>query len=106
MATRERPRFIAALLGATWVLNLADAAATLHVVSAGYATEANPFMGALLELGPLPFAVTKVALVSAGLSILWRFAARELAQLGSVLVCTAYAMVALLHLGWLHALTR
>ncbi len=106
MAIRERPRWIGGLLGLTCALNVLDVLATLFFVEGGYATEANPLMASLLALGPAPFAAAKIALVSACAWILWRHASHELAKLGSVVVCSAYSMLAMLHLGWMHALAR
>ncbi|HEY8432521.1 MAG TPA: DUF5658 family protein [Sandaracinaceae bacterium] len=106
MAARERPRWIAVLLVLTCALNLLDVAATLFFVGGGHATEANPVMAWLLALGPAPFAIGKVTIVTSGAWVLWRFASHELAKAGSILVCSAYAVLAMLHLGWLHTLAR
>lgn len=94
------------MLGLTCALNVLDVGATLFFVRGGYATEANPIMDLLLGLGPVPFALAKVAIVTACAWVLWRFASYELAKLGSILVCSVYAMLAMLHAGWLQAFAR
>lgn len=99
-----RARWVAPILGATLVFNLVDLVATLWFVGAGYAVEANPFMALLLDAAPPIFAAVKLALVSGGVWILWRFRRRALARLGAVAVCVAYGAMAFFHAGWARAL--
>lgn len=96
--------FVAAILGVTCVLNVFDVVATLVLVGGGYASEGNPLMAALLELGPVPFAAVKIAIVTFGAFVLYRFARHDLAQVGAILACSAYGMLAIYHLGWMQIL--
>lgn len=81
------------MLALVLVFNLIDAALTLMAVHAGIATEANPFMGALLALGTVPFVATKLGLVSLGVGILWHRRHRPLATVGSIAALFTYAFV-------------
>jgi hypothetical protein len=101
---RSIRRFVAALLGVMCALNVFDVAATLVLVGGGHATEGNPLMAGLLELGPLPFATIKIAVVTAGALVLFRYARHDLAQVGAILGCSAYGMLAIYHLGWMQIL--
>ncbi len=103
-ATQHRPRWIAGLLAATCVLNVIDVVATLAFVSSGVAVEANPIMARALALGPAAFVAIKIAVVTLGALVLWRYARLGLAKLGSVVVCAAYALVVIYDLGWMRAL--
>jgi hypothetical protein len=100
MAARP-PRFIAPLLGALCALNVFDVVATLVLVGGGHADEGNPVMARLLELGPVPFAIVKIAIVTFGALVLFRFARHALAQIGAVLASATYAMLAVYHIGWM-----
>ena len=92
------------MLGVTCVLNVFDVFATLILVGGGYAREGNPLMAKLLELGPLPFALVKIAMVTFGAYCLYCFARHDLAQAGAILACAAYGMLAIYHLGWMQIL--
>lgn len=104
MPAATSSRFVAVVLGVTCVLNVFDVAATLILVGGGHAREGNPLMAALLELGPVPFAAVKIAIVTFGALVLFRFARYELAQAGAILACAAYGMLAIYHLGWMQIL--
>lgn len=92
------------ILAATCALNVFDVVATLVLVGGGYATEGNPLMAELLTFGAVPFAAVKIAMVTLGALVLFRFARHDLAQVGAILACAAYGMLALYHLGWMHIL--
>lgn len=81
------------------VLNAFDAVFTLAWVHAGMATEANPFMAALLSVSPLLFVVVKTILVCGGISFFWLHRNRLLAKGGLVASFGVYAyIVCLIHL--------
>lgn len=106
MPTPIESRWIQAILGATLVLNLVDLCATIVFVKLGYAEEANPLMAALLDLGPPVFAAVKLAIVSAGVYVLWRYRRFVLARVGSVAVGIAYSLLTLHHARWAETLAR
>lgn len=81
------------VLAMVLVFNLIDAALTLLAVHVGIAEEANPIMAAILSLGPVPFVMTKIGLVSLGVAMLWRMRRRPLAAIGSLTALGAYAFV-------------
>jgi len=62
-----RTRLAAAVL---CTCNGLDAGLTLAVTRLGYATEANPFMAAMLALHPFAFVAIKFILVMGGLVVL------------------------------------
>lgn len=86
------------VLGAVLVLNLLDAIFTLIAVKAGIAAEANPLMELLLSHSPVRFMVTKLALVSLGVWVLWRFRDRRTAVLGSLGALSVYGLILVHHI--------
>jgi len=86
------------LLAITLVMNMLDVVLTSVVVSVGLAVEANPIMAALLEHGTAPFAIAKMALVSTGVWVLWRYRHRPLAMAGTAFTFGCYALVMVQHL--------
>ena len=87
--------FVAA--AACIVLNLVDALFTLVYVTSGAAVEANPLMAVLLDASPLWFMIGKLALVSLGVQLLWRFRHQRLAVLGLCTVLCMYTALAAYH---------
>jgi len=87
-----------AAASAVVVLNLIDAAFTLVWVLSGVAEEANPLMAHELASGPMRFMVTKLALVSLGLLLLWRLRCRPLARLAIHGSAAAYVALFAYHL--------
>ncbi len=81
-------------------LNLFDALATLLWVKLGLATEANPVMAQALDAGPALFILSKVALVSLAVGLLWRLRAERFARIAAVPLGTLYALVAGGHVGF------
>jgi len=92
------------MLGATLIFNLVDLVLTLLVVICGVAVEANPLMANLLEAGPLPFALTKVAVVSIGVLLLWKERSRPIAIAGSIVVFGVYSSLMVYHVQSVQAL--
>ena len=81
-------------------INLFDALATLFWIEAGLATEANPIMAAALNAGPSLFVLSKIALVSLAIGLLWTHRAQRGARLALVPVGLLYALVAGAHVGF------
>jgi hypothetical protein len=77
--------------------NLLDALFTVAAVQGGYATEANPLMGALLERDPLVFVLVKHFVVSLGLMVLWRMRWHKLARIGLWAAAPGYSILLLYH---------
>ena len=105
LAASSPPRpSIEPLLALTVVWNLIDLIATVFVVEAGLAVEANPLMNMALGVGALPFALIKLTLVSVGVYFLWRNRDRHLAAIGAMAIFAVYSFVVGYHghqLGWL-----
>ena len=61
------------------------------------AVEVNPLMAVLLDHGTAPFAIAKMALVSAGIGVLWRYRHLPLARAGAAFTFGCYALVMIQH---------
>lgn len=83
---------------AVLVLNLADALFTLIYIHAGLASEANPLMVSALGGGAVGFMLVKLALVSLGVTLLFRLRARRSASFALVGTAVAYSSLFLYHL--------
>ena len=66
IGTTQHFRWLRGLVSTILVLNGVDAVLTTVWLSAGAATEANPFMSVMLSWGFVPFVGGKIALVSLG----------------------------------------
>jgi hypothetical protein len=88
-------------LRALLVLNVLDATFTLTWVLGGWTGEANPIMAAALQAGPQAFVLSKLALVSAAVTLLWRHRARIGSRVALVPVALLYSYVAGGHIGFL-----
>lgn len=86
------------IVQATLLLNALDAGFTLFWVLSAQATEANPFMATALDVHPVMFVVTKVALVGMGSWLLWRHKKRPLAVVSMFAAFIVYYAVLLYHL--------
>jgi hypothetical protein len=86
------------LIRAVLALNVLDAAFTLVWVRAGRAQEANVLMRALVNDHPVWFVTVKLALVSLGSFLLWRWRHRTAAVIGIFIAFLAYYFVLLYHL--------
>lgn len=91
-------RWLLRIASAIVILNLLDAIFTLAYTSAGVATESNPFMQGVLETSPVVFMVTKLALVSLCVMLLWRLGSRRSAVLGLLTAATMYVVLIGYHL--------
>lgn len=79
------------------VLNLLDAIATMIWVELGIAEEANALLDHLLHRDAVLFMAVKLALVSLGVTLLWRYRRRPLAVAGLVLALATYGSLAVYH---------
>ena len=86
------------LLSLLLVLNLWDAIATTYWVMSGLATEANPFMDALLRKNPSLFIITKTFLVSLCVGLLWRVGVSKTSVLLLFPSLFLYIYVSLVHI--------
>tara|TARA_B100002052_G_scaffold298402_1_gene331791 strand:+ start:1566 stop:1853 length:288 start_codon:yes stop_codon:yes gene_type:complete len=75
------------------ILNILDATFTSFVVSNALAVEANPLMGAILELGIAPFVVVKLGIVVASLWVLWRYRHRTITKIGTAICLIIYMLL-------------
>ena len=79
------------------VFNVFDGLATIYVVGAGLAEEANPVMRFFLDIGPVPFMLAKLILVSVSTYVLWLFRSRTVAKVGLLFSTAVYGAVCLHH---------
>ena len=79
-------------------VNFTDAVLTLWWVEMGIATEANPLMDALLQLGSESFLAVKFALVNLGAYLLWQCRRYWVARQGLLLALLVYGFVAYAHI--------
>lgn len=103
------PRFVfpssqRVLLSMLLIFNGLDLAFTLTWVCAGEATEANELMATALCLGPVPFALAKLALVSGGAWVLFKRRHEAFAQVGLAVTTAVYFVVCCYHVQYLASL--
>lgn len=101
IGTAQHFRWLRGLLSSILILNLIDAVLTTLWLSAGAATEANPFMSVALGWGFVPFVAGKICLVSLGCLMLWRKRRHWLSVVGVFSLFVVYYAVLLHHLGGL-----
>lgn len=58
-------------LATTWLCNLIDTAATLHLFFAYEGEELNPISAALLRISPLLFVIVKLVVMSGAVAFCW-----------------------------------
>lgn len=95
---RPRDSFQLALI-LLLLLNFADALFTLHWVTTGVATEANPVMAWALDHGAEFFLLSKLLIVTSGVALLWRHADRPSVRLAAVPAFVLYSLVVGMHVG-------
>jgi hypothetical protein len=98
------PSPLRAMFALLLICNGLDLTFTLTWVFAGHATEANELMAAALHLGPVPFALVKLALVSGGAFVLFRRRTKTFAQVGLSVTTAVYVWVCCYHLSHLISL--
>ena len=84
-------------LRAVLLLNIFDAVLTSWWVATGWATEANPLMNRVLELGIGPFLLTKLLVGMAAVMILKAHHRHPLSQIGVVTILAVYVLVFMVH---------
>jgi len=82
------------------LLNLMDALYTLAWVHWGWASEANPVMAGAMDMGPAIFILSKIALVSLSVHVLWSNRDKLLARISVIPLALLYAFVGGQHLGF------
>ncbi len=82
----------------TLVGNVVDGSFTIVWTSTGAATEANPLLDEVLARSPILFMAAKLALVSAGVYLLFRRRNRRLALAGLYACGCVYALLVAYHL--------
>ncbi len=96
--TRWAPGVLPLLIAALLVsFNLLDALLTWRALSLG-ATEANPLMSGVFNLGPAAAVLMKSLLVAAGAFFLWRLWHLPLARRGMMALTACYGAVVAYHL--------
>jgi len=80
-------------LQAVLILNIGDAVLTSWWVATGWATEANPLMNRVLELGIGPFLFTKAIIGMTAVMILKAHRKHLFSRIGLVAILLAYVMV-------------
>tara|TARA_R100000773_G_C4119291_1_gene55559 strand:- start:128 stop:415 length:288 start_codon:yes stop_codon:yes gene_type:complete len=75
------------------ILNILDAVFTSFVVSSAIAVEANPLMGAILELGIAPFIIVKLGIVVVSLRVLWKYRRRTITKIGTAICLIIYMLL-------------
>jgi len=81
------------LLFLVFILNVLDAAFTSIVVGNALAVEVNPLMGALLDIGIVPFILVKLSIILLSLRVLWKYRERKIARFGAWLCVLIYTML-------------
>lgn len=95
-------RWLELVFKSVLVLNILDAILTMVWISDGRAIEANPLLSSLAHNHPLGFVCVKLALVSLGVTLLWRHRGRPLAVVAAFVSFLAYFFVLLYHLHAMH----
>lgn len=85
--------FFEVALRAVLILNIGDAVLTSWWIATGWATEANPLMNRVLELGIGPFLFTKAMVGMIAVMILKTHRAHLLSRVGIVAILLAYVAV-------------
>ena len=98
VGTPEQFRWITGIIAVILLINLVDVVLTTWWFMTGAATEANPLMDTLLQLGPLPFALVKIGFVSGGSYLLWKRRSRPLSVIGVTCLFVLYYYVLTQHL--------
>jgi hypothetical protein len=101
-----RSTAISIAAGVVIVLNLLDAMFTIVYLQTGLATEANPLMDGVMSASPVLFMAAKLALVSLGVHLLWRFRNHRSARFGLFATSAAYTMLIGYHLSAVDQLAR
>ncbi len=104
VGTQQHLRWLNGIVKAIVVLNGLDALLTLFWVRAGLAQEANVFLRDLVDNHAILFVSAKIALVSLGSLLLWKYRRHPFAVVGLFAVFLVYYAVLLHHLRFTHLL--
>lgn len=86
------------LLCLVFIANLVDAYLTLTWVELGVATEANPIMAFLLDLGQEWFLIGKIVSISAACLILYHLRELRASKVVAILSCVLYLGIIVIHI--------
>ena len=86
------------LLFGIFVSNILDATLTLMWIDAGIASEANPIMNYLLQMGDLWFFAGKILTVTASCLILFHLRHLKLTKIVSLFACCVYIAIVTFHI--------
>ena len=98
LGTEQHYNWMFGIVASIVIMNLLDATLTVFWLSSGAATEANPLMETLFDIGSVPFVLGKMFLVSAGIHLLWLHRDRALAVIGVFGIFMLYYLTLLYHL--------
>ena len=90
LGTPEQFKWLLGIVKVILVLNLIDAIFTLFWFYAGLAREGNPLLAGVLFDHPVIFAIVKLALVSLGSILLWRYRYRPSAIIAIFIAFMVY----------------
>ena len=90
--------WLAGMTAWIYILSVIDGVLTIFWVLSDLATEANPLMNHLITQDPVLFMVVKIALVTLGVTLLWRLRERPLALVGIFTCFLVYATIFIHHL--------
>ncbi|MFQ5995079.1 MAG: DUF5658 family protein [Acidiferrobacterales bacterium] len=97
VATPQQLDWLEGIVKAVIVLNLLDIVFTLTWVGAGRAEERNLLLYDLVNELPVMFALVKIALVSMGSFLLWKYRGHAFAVVGIFVIFLTYYYVLLTH---------
>ena len=98
LGTPQQIRWLNGIIVAIVVMNLLDLLFTLAWARLGLMQEINILMEHLLHNSPFLFALVKIALVSLGLTLIWRYRRHPVSVVGLFSVFTVYYSVLLHHI--------
>ena len=99
-----RSGLVAVLLGAVWLLNLADLLLTRRALWLGFASESNRVMGYFLRQGSMSATAFKIGIVTVGVVLLWRLRSRRSVVFAAALLAAVFAGVVTYQVLWLFSL--
>jgi hypothetical protein len=87
-----------------WILNAADLALTSYSLWLGFASESNAIMDFFFRSGPVPAALFKIGIVTAGTLLLWRLRAYRTALVAAVMLTGVFAALVAYEVLWISSL--
>lgn len=98
IGSEQQIGWLEGIIKAVIILNLIDAVFTLFWVTAGVGEEANILLQDIINNRPVLFMAVKIALVSLGSLLLWRYRKHPVAAFGIFLAFVVYYLIVLYHL--------